>query len=159
MYTNTSVWDLFCPKFSPKTDNGHTMNDFTELRKKIKNISSPSCLLKMFLIPLTLGIYYWLWDLISLCLLINVYSQIKFCSSYVVQSSNNKLEDPKPCFLEVTHFFLGFCICNISSINNTKLRGVGWEEKWEGDSKGRRYMYTYGWFMLMYSKSHHNIVM
>jgi len=23
-------------------------------------------------------------------------------------------------------------------------RGVGWEERWEGASKGREYMYTYG---------------
>ena len=26
-------------------------------------------------------------------------------------------------------------------------RGVGWGWKWEGGSKGRDYIYTYGWFM------------
>ena len=25
-----------------------------------------------------------------------------------------------------------------------QLRGVGWEGRWEGGSKGRRYMYSYG---------------
>ena len=29
-------------------------------------------------------------------------------------------------------------------------RGVGWGGKWEGGSKRRRYMYTYGWFMLRF---------
>ena len=28
-----------------------------------------------------------------------------------------------------------------------KYRGVGWGWKWEGGSKGREYIYTYGWFM------------
>ena len=27
-----------------------------------------------------------------------------------------------------------------------KHRGVGWGGRWEGRSKARRYMYTYGWF-------------
>ena len=27
-------------------------------------------------------------------------------------------------------------------------RGVGWGGRWEGGSKGRRYLYTCGWFML-----------
>ena len=31
-------------------------------------------------------------------------------------------------------------------------RGVGWGEKWEGGSKGRRYMYTYGWFTLRFDR-------
>ena len=34
-----------------------------------------------------------------------------------------------------------------------KLRGVGWGEKWEGGSKGRGYMYTYGRFMLRLIKN------
>ena len=25
-------------------------------------------------------------------------------------------------------------------------RGVGWDRRWEGGSKGREYMCTYGWF-------------
>ena len=37
-------------------------------------------------------------------------------------------------------------------------RGVGWGRKWEGSLGGRRHMYTYGWFMLTYGRSHHNIV-
>ena len=31
-------------------------------------------------------------------------------------------------------------------------RGVGWGGRWEGGSKGRRYMYTYGWFMLRFAR-------
>ena len=27
-------------------------------------------------------------------------------------------------------------------------RGVGWGGKWEGGSKGRGYVYTYGWFQI-----------
>ena len=31
-------------------------------------------------------------------------------------------------------------------------RGVGWGERWEGGSKVRGYMYTYGWFMLRFDR-------
>ena len=31
-------------------------------------------------------------------------------------------------------------------------RGVGWGRRWEGGSKGRGYMYTYGWFMLRFDR-------
>ena len=37
-------------------------------------------------------------------------------------------------------------------------RGVGWGGRWEGGSRGRRHMYTCGWFMLMYGRNQHNIV-
>ena len=30
--------------------------------------------------------------------------------------------------------------------------------RWEGDSRGRGYMYTYGWFMLMYDRNQTNII-
>ena len=30
--------------------------------------------------------------------------------------------------------------------------------RWEGDSRGRGHKYTYGQFMLLYGKNHHNIV-
>ena len=32
-------------------------------------------------------------------------------------------------------------------------RGVGWGGRWEGDSSGRRHMYTYGRFMLIWQKT------
>ena len=35
-------------------------------------------------------------------------------------------------------------------------RGVGWGGKWEGGSKGRGYMYTYGWFMLRFDRKQQN---
>ena len=42
---------------------------------------------------------------------------------------------------------------------------VPWDdpERWDGDRGGREgqdgeHMYTYGWFMWMYDKNHHNIV-
>ena len=31
-------------------------------------------------------------------------------------------------------------------------RRVGWGGRWEGGSKGRGYMYTYGWFMLRFDR-------
>ena len=34
----------------------------------------------------------------------------------------------------------------------------GWGGRWEGGSRGRGRMYIYGWFMLMYGRSQHNIV-
>ena len=37
-------------------------------------------------------------------------------------------------------------------------RGVGWGGRWEEGLRGKGYMYTYGWFMLMYGRSHYNIV-
>ena len=37
-------------------------------------------------------------------------------------------------------------------------RGVGWGGRWEGGSKGRGYMYTYGWLMLRFDKRQQNSV-
>ena len=37
-------------------------------------------------------------------------------------------------------------------------RGVGWGGKWEGGSKGRGYMYTYGRFMLRFDREQQNSV-
>ena len=37
-------------------------------------------------------------------------------------------------------------------------RGVGWARRWEGVSKGRGYMYTYGWFMLRFDRKQQNSV-
>ena len=39
-----------------------------------------------------------------------------------------------------------------------KPGGVGGGGKWEGGSKGRRYMYTYGWFMLRFDRKQQNSV-
>ena len=39
-----------------------------------------------------------------------------------------------------------------------KPRGVGWGGRWEGGSKGRRDMYTYGWFMLMFDRKQQNSI-
>ena len=36
--------------------------------------------------------------------------------------------------------------------------GVGWGGRWEGGSRGRGHMYTYGWSMLLYGRNQHNIV-
>ena len=36
--------------------------------------------------------------------------------------------------------------------------GVGWGGRWEGGSKGRGYMYTYGWFMLRFDRKQQNSV-
>ena len=37
-------------------------------------------------------------------------------------------------------------------------RGVGWGGRWEGGSKGRAYMYTYGWLLLMFDRKQQNSV-
>ena len=37
-------------------------------------------------------------------------------------------------------------------------RGVGWGGRWEGVSDGRGYMYTYGWFTLMFDRKQQNSV-
>ena len=37
-------------------------------------------------------------------------------------------------------------------------RGVRWGERQEGGSKGRGYMYTYGWFMLRFDGKQQNSV-
>ena len=37
-------------------------------------------------------------------------------------------------------------------------RGVGWGGRWEGVSKGRGYMFTYGWFMLSFDRKQQNSV-
>ena len=37
-------------------------------------------------------------------------------------------------------------------------KGMGWGGRWEGDSKGRGYMYTYGWFMLIFDSKQQNSV-
>ena len=37
-------------------------------------------------------------------------------------------------------------------------KGMGWGGRWEGGSKGRGYMHTYGWFMLRFDRKHQNSV-
>ena len=37
-------------------------------------------------------------------------------------------------------------------------RGVGWGGRWEGGSKGRGYMYIYGWFMLRFDRKQQNSI-
>ena len=37
-------------------------------------------------------------------------------------------------------------------------RGVGWGGRWEGGSKGRGGMYTYGWVMLRFDRKQQNSV-
>ena len=37
-------------------------------------------------------------------------------------------------------------------------RGVGWRGRQKGGSKGRGYMYTYGWFMLRFDRKQQNSV-
>ena len=39
-----------------------------------------------------------------------------------------------------------------------QARGVGWGGRWEGGSKGRGYMYTYGWFILRFDRKQQNFV-
>ena len=36
--------------------------------------------------------------------------------------------------------------------------GVGWGRRWEGGSKERGYLYTYGWFLLRFDRKQQNSV-
>ena len=53
-------------------------------------------------------------------------------------------------------------ICNITEgekwVPRISFRGVGWEVRWEGGSRGRGHMYTYGWFMLKFERKQQNSV-
>ena len=40
---------------------------------------------------------------------------------------------------------------------SVSIRGVGWGGRWEGVSKQRGYMYTYGCFMLRFDKKQQNL--
>ena len=37
-------------------------------------------------------------------------------------------------------------------------RGLGYDGRWEGVSKGRGYMYSYSWFMLRFDRKQQNTV-
>ena len=51
-------------------------------------------------------------------------------------------------------------ICCIAQETQTgalyQRRGVGWGRTWEGGYKWRRYMYTYGLFMLRFDRKEQN---
>ena len=53
-------------------------------------------------------------------------------------------------------------ICRVAQETQTgalyQPRGVGWGGRWEGGSRGRSYMYTYGWFMLRFDRKQQNSV-
>ena len=42
--------------------------------------------------------------------------------------------------------------------SGTTQRGIGYGGRWEGGLGRGRHTYTCGWFMLMWNKTHHNIV-
>ena len=55
---------------------------------------------------------------------------------------------------------MGIC-CMVPETQTGALyqpRGVEWGGRWEGGSKERKYMYTYGWFMLRFDKKQQNSV-
>ena len=53
-------------------------------------------------------------------------------------------------------------ICSMAQETQTgvlyQTRGGGWGGRWEGISKGRGYMYTYGWFMLRFDRKQQNSI-
>ena len=53
-------------------------------------------------------------------------------------------------------------ICCVAQKTQTgalyQTRGVGWGGRWEGGSRGRGYMHTYGWFMLKFDRKQQNSV-
>ena len=55
---------------------------------------------------------------------------------------------------------MGICCMTQETQTGTlyQPRGVGWGGRWDGGSKGRGYMYTYGWFMLKkWGTCHHQM--
>ena len=48
------------------------------------------------------------------------------------------------------------CLSIINRSSGAQSTGFGLPA--EGGSRGRRHVYTYSWFMLMYGRNHHNIV-
>ena len=46
----------------------------------------------------------------------------------------------------------------LKSCAHWQPRGVGRGGRWEGGSRLRGHMYTYGWLMLLYGRNQHNIV-
>ena len=52
-------------------------------------------------------------------------------------------------------------ICQMAQETQTgtlyRSRGMGWGRRWEGDSKRRGYMYTYGCFMLRFDRKQNSV--
>ena len=59
----------------------------------------------------------------------------------------------------ICYLFWEFAVC-LRKLKQAvyKPRGVGWGGRWEGVSKEREYMYTYGWFMLRFDRKQQNSV-
>ena len=63
----------------------------------------------------------------------------------------------------LSFFFFGVCVCVCVCQNSGNSRILTFEIilrslGWEGGSQGRGDMYTYNWFMMLYSRKQHNIV-
>ena len=54
------------------------------------------------------------------------------------------------CWLSINRFH--------SNRGSVTPRRLGKGRRWEGCSRGRGHMYTYGWFVLIYGRNHHNII-
>ena len=67
---------------------------------------------------------------------------------------HSKCKGPGAYYPQVT---LAFKVEEIYK-NVIQPRGVGWGGRWEGGSRGRGRVYTYGRFMLMYGRNQHNVV-
>ena len=69
--------------------------------------------------------------------------------------------EPEPS-RSINSFLLLITIIWISQETQTgalyQPRGMGWWGRWEGGSRGRGYMYTYGWFMLRFDRKQQNSV-
>ena len=54
----------------------------------------------------------------------------------------------------------GNLLCDSGSSNwcSWQPRGLVWHGRWEGGSRERGHVYSYGWFVLMYGRDQHNII-
>ena len=55
-------------------------------------------------------------------------------------------------------FFSLFSLTKTQTGALYQSRGAGWGRRWDRGSRGRGYMYTYGWFMLRFDRKQQNYV-
>ena len=90
---------------------------------------------------------YLLYKMNESCLLQTIHSYCQFCGG-VHHEENNVLQEVGKRKSFYLNQWSPYSRKNVLG----QPRGVGWGGRWEGGSRGRGHIYTYGWFMLMNQK-------